>query len=318
MTLQSKVATSVVPIVVLLTLLSFVPFSSAAPKLVVYDVLVSADPSIQGPDIPIKLNAKVGSGGACCYVVYGMELKAELLLPDSMTLLEGAKIQDLTSPGQAVGTVAAQPGGGLTWLDVQWMISGQSYGNHEVFVRVTGTNDAGDRLNVTSSTNITIAAGAAISSPIFPHRPVVGKETVLLVNVTSRTGVKSVTLHMSKDNVTWETVPMTLISGDLYKANIPAASSETDYKIYMDSRDSKDDPFKTNVYDMPVKDPGRITGISQSGAVFVTLGSLIAMVLILYIGGRTVSAFRSKGIFLVGDSKMEAALRERDEMKAVQ
>jgi hypothetical protein len=318
MPMRRKISIIVASVVALLAVVSFSPNCAAAPKLIVYDVQVSADPSIQGPDLPIKLNAKAGSGGACCYVVYGQNLKAELLLPEGWTLVDGAKVQDLTSPGQAVGTVAAQPGGGLTWNDINWYISGPKLGKYEVAVRVTGTNDAGDRLNVSGFTNITIASGAAISSPILPQRPVVGKETVMLASVSSRSGVKSVTLYLSMDNVNWKAVPMTLISGDQYKAVLPKADKETTYKVFMQSIDGKDEPFNTTVYEIPVKDPGRITGISQSGAVFVTLGSLIGMVLVLYVGGRTVSAFRSKGIFLVGDYRMEAALRERDEMKAAQ
>lgn len=50
----------------------------------------------------------------------------------------------------------------------------------------------------------------------------------------------------------------------------------------------------------------------------MTAGSLIGMVLILYFGTRKASVFHGKGIFLVGDARMEAALRERESMKETQ
>jgi len=310
---------TLLPMLVTAVLLTFiVPFSSAAPKLIVYDVVVSADPVIQGPDLPLVIKASVGAGGACCYVVYGQELKAEILLPGNLSLRDGERSQYLTSPGFEKGSVAAQPGGGLTWITARWEISAPSYGMFEISVRVTGTNDAGDKLNVTSSTNITIASGAAISSPLLPHRPVVGKETPILVNVSSRKGVSSVQLFLTRDGGTWTTVPMTLIGGDLYSATIPAVSSEATYRYYMESVDTSNDSFRTGNYTLDYRDPVRIAGISDGASVLVTAGSLVGMALILYFGSRRASVFRGKGIFLVGDARMEAALRERESMKESQ
>ena len=314
-----KATATLLPMLLMAGLLMVIaPFSSAAPKLLVYDMQVSADPAIQGPDLPIVIKANAGSGGACCYVVYGQELKAEVLLPGNLSLRDGERTQYLTSPGFEKGTVAAQPGGGLTWITARWEISAPSYGRFEISVRVTGTNDAGDRLNVTSSTNITIASGAAISSPILPHRPVVGRETPILVNVSSRKGVSSVKLFLTRDDRTWTDVPMTLVGGDLYSATIPPESSEGSYRYYMESVDTSNDSFRTGNYTLDYTDPVKIAGISEGASVLVTAGSLTGMVLILYFGSRKASVFRGKGIFLVGDARMEAALRERESMKDAQ
>ena len=299
-------------------LTAMAPLASAAPKLIVYDVQVSAEPSIQGPDLPIVIKANVGAGGACCYVVYGQELKAEILLFDNMSLLDGAASQYLTSPGFEKGTVAAQPGGGLTWISTRWEVSAPSLGRHEVAVRVTGTNDAGDRLNVMSYINITIASGAAISAPILPHRPVVGRQTPILANVSSRKGVSSVNLFLGHDGGRWTKVPMAPVSGDLYSATIPAVSSEGKYTYYMESVDTTNESFRTSNYTLDFKDPDRIIAISEGASVFVTAGSLAGMVIIIYFGTRKPSSFRGKGIFVVGDARMEAALRERESMRETQ
>jgi len=305
-------------LVCLLTIVS--PFSSAAPKLMVYDVQVAADPAVQGPDLPITVRANAGCGGACCYVVYGQELRSEILLPANFTLLPegGARSQWLTSSGQAQGTVAAQPGGGLTWVQTTWLVNGSSYGTFELAVRVTGSNDAGDRINYTSYVNVTIASGAAISSPMFPHRPVVGRETTILVNVSSRKGVNSVSLFIGSDNRTMTKVQMSLLEGNLYSAKVPASREEKDLVFYMESVDRANESFRTGEYFIKIRDPAKITSISQGATIAVTAGSLGGMVLILYLGSRRLSVFRSKGLFMVGDSKMEAALRERDEMRTAQ
>jgi hypothetical protein len=316
---MKRVAATLLATLVLVGLLAAIaPVASAAPKLIVYDVQVSAEPAIQGPDLPIVIRANVGSGGACCYVVYGMELKAEILLTGNLSLTDGERSQHLTSPGFEKGTVAAQPGGGLTWIMARWEISAPALGRYEVAVRVSGTNDAGDKLNVTSSINITIASGAAISAPILPHRPVVGKQTPILANVSSRKGVSSVQLFLTRDGGTWTKLPMTLVGGDLYSATIPAVSSEATFRYYMESVDTSNDSFRTGNYTLDYKDPVRIAGISDGASVLVTAGSIIGMVLILYFGSRKVSVFRGKGIFLVGDARMEAALRDRESMKEVQ
>jgi hypothetical protein len=303
-------------------LLVLAPVASAAPKLIVYEIQVSADPAIQGPELPVAIKANVGSGGACCYVVYGQKLQATISLPDNFTLVDdkgNEASQSLTSPGFETGTVAAQPGGGLTWIMAKWFIvTGPGYGKFQINVTVTGTNDAGDSLRETSSINVTIASGAAISSPILPHRPVVGRETPVLVNVSSRKGVSSVNLFLSPDNRTWTRYPMKNIQGDLYSCTIPAMSSEKTCHYYMESVDMANDSFRTGVYSLKLTDPQKIAGISGGAAVLVTAGSMAGMVLILYFGTRRVSAFRSKGLFLVGDAKMEAALRERDQMKSYQ
>lgn len=316
---MGKAAATLLSVLAMAGLLAaMAPYASASPKLMVYDVQLSAEPAIQGPDLPIVIKADVGSGGACCYVVYGQELKAEILLAGNLSLVDGEASQYLTSPGFEKGTVAAQPGGGLTWITARWEISASSYGRFEVSVRVTGTNDAGDRLDMTSSTNITIASGAAISSPILPHRPVVGKETPILANVSSRKGVASVQLFLSRDGGNWTKVPMELVGGDLYSATIPPVSSEGSYKYYMESVDKNNESFRTGNYTLDYKDPAKITGISEGASVLVAAGSLTGMVLILYFGSRSASVFRGKGIFLVGDARMEAALREREMMNEAQ
>ncbi len=303
-------------------LLAAAPLASAAPKLIVYEVQVTADPAVQGPELPMTVRANVGSGGACCYVVYGQKLQASISLPENFTLVNekgNEANQSLTSPGFEVGTVAAQPGGGLTWIMAKWFIvTGPGYGTFQINVTVTGTNDAGDSLRETSSINVTIASGAAISSPILPHRPVVGRETPILVNVSSRKGVSSVNLYLSPDNRTWTRYPMKNIQGDLYSCTIPAVASERTYRYYMESVDKANDTFRTGEYSLEYKDPQKIAGISGGAAVLVTAGSLVGMVLIIYLGSREVSTFRTKGLFLVGDARMEAALREREQMKSFQ
>ena len=303
-------------------LLALAPAVSAAPKLVVYEVQVSADPAVQGPELPMTIRANIGSGGACCYVVYGQKLQASISLPDNFTLVDekGKEAnQSLTSPGFETGTVAAQPGGGLTWIMVKWyVVTGPRLGTFQVNVTVTGTNDAGDSLRETSSINVTIASGAAISSPVLPHRPVVGKETPILVNVSSRKGVRSVNLFLSPDDRTWTRHEMKNVQRDLYSATLPAVGSERSYKYYMESVDQSNESFRTGNYTLDFKDPARISGISGGATALVTAGSLLGMVLVVYFGSRRVSAFRSKGLFLVGDARMEAALREREQMKGFQ
>jgi len=303
-------------------LLALAPIASAAPKLVVYEVQVSADPPIQGPELPMTIKANVGSGGACCYVVYGQKLKASISLPDNFTLVDekgNEADQPLTSPGFETGTVAAQPGGGLTWIMAKWyIVTGPRIGTFQINITVTGTNDAGDSLRETSSINVTLASGAAISSPILPHRPVVGRDMPILVNVSSRKGVSSVNLYLSPDNRTWTRYPMSNIEGDLYSCTVPAVSSEMTYRYYMESVDNANDSFRTGGYTLEFKDPQKIAGISGGAAALVTAGSLVGMALIIYFGSRRVTSFRSKGIFLVGDARMEAALREREQMKSFQ
>jgi hypothetical protein len=316
---MKRVAATLLATMVLGGLLAaMAPIASAAPKLIVYEVQVSAEPAIQGPDLPIVIKANVGSGGACCYVVYGMELRAEILLMGNLSLTDGERSQYLTSPGFEKGTVAAQPGGGLTWIMARWEISAPSLGRYEVAVRVTGTNDAGDKLNETSSTNITIASGAAISAPMLPHRPVVGKPTPILANVSSRKGVSSVQLFLSRGGSSWTSVPMSPVGGDLYSATIPAVSSEGTYLYYMESVDTSNESFRTGNYTLDFKDPVRISGISEGASVLLTAGSLVGMVLVIYFGTRKASVFRSKGIFVVGDARMEAAMRERETMREAQ
>ena len=290
---------------------------SAAPKLMVYDVEVRPDPQIQGPDLPIVVRARVGCGGACCYVVYGRELRAEILLPSNFTLVDGASSQWLTSPGHTQGTVAAQPGGGLTWLSAVWEVRCPDLGVFNISVRVTGTNDAGDSINVTSSAEVTIASGAAISSPIFPHRPVVGRETSVLASVASRKGVASVVLHYREGGV-WRSAPMTKVEGDLYRASIPASARETTYEFYMESVDTANDTFRTGVYEIRVTDPGRVAEIAGAATIAVAAGSLGGMLLILYLGSRRALPLRPKGIFPVGSPGMEPALRDREGMRAAQ
>lgn len=291
---------------------------SAAPKLVVYEVEVQIDPEVQGLDLPIVVRARVGSGGACCYVVYGRDMKAEIIIPEGFTLLEGDPSQWLTSPGHPKGTVAARPGGGLTWLTVQWEVNCSLYGTFPISVTVTGTNDAGDSINFTSTAEVTIAPGAAISSPILPHRPVVGRETIVLANVTSRKGVSSVSLYYSDDKVTWTRLAMIPIEGDLYGVSIPSSPAEKSYWIYMESLDMSNETFRTGVSVIHVRDPARIASIAGSASLVVTAGSLGGIFLLLYFASRRASPFRKKGIFLVGDSHMEPALREREEMRVAQ
>ena len=297
---------------------AILPFAAAAPKLVVYEVVVSADPPIQGPELPVVVKANAGSGGACCYVVYGQNLKASISLPEGFTLDPGMGDwnQSLTSPGFEPGTVAAQPGGGLTWIALKWYVTtAPRLGRFTINVTVTGTNDGGDNLRMTSSVEVTVASGAAISSPVLPHRPVVGKQTPILANVASRKGVRTVDLYTSPDNRTWTRHPMAPVGGDLYSATLPAFSSERALKYYMESVDNANESFRTSLYTLEFKDPQKITAISEGAAALVTAGSLVGMVLILYFGSRKVSSFRSRGIFLVGDARMESALRERDDMR---
>lgn len=316
---MKRVAATLLATLVLAGLLTaMAPLASAAPKLMIYDVQVSAEPAVQGPDLPIVIKANVGSGGACCYVVYGQELKAEILLAGNLSLLDGERSQYLTSPGFEKGTVAAQPGGGLTWIAARWEISAPALGKYEVAVRVTGTNDAGDKLNVSSSANITIASGAAISAPMLPHRPVVGRQTTILANVSSRKGVSSVNLFYARDGGGWTRAPMGLVSGDLYSATIPAVSSEGKYAYYLESVDTSNESFRTGNYTLEFKDPARISAISEGASILVTAGSLAAMVIVVFIGTRKASVFRGRGIFVIGDSKMEAAIRERELMRDAQ
>jgi large subunit ribosomal protein L18 len=61
----------------------------------------------------------------------------------------------------------------------------------------------------------------------------------------------------------------------------------------MESVDRANESFRTGEYFIKIRDPAKITSISQGATIAVTAGSLGGMVLILYLGSRRLSVFRS-------------------------
>ncbi|UCE39390.1 MAG: hypothetical protein JSW00_09265 [Thermoplasmata archaeon] len=302
--------------VILLMTIAFFPSSQAAPKAVVYEMEVSALPAIQGKDLPIELKCEVGFGGACCYSVYAHDVEAEIILPDNITLIAGKQIQTVTSSGQSSGTVAVDPGGGLTRLSQTWIIKGEEYGEYTVSVHITGENELGEIIDETQTANITIASGASISSPVLPRSPSVNKDIIIIAEVFSTdSAVASVTLFYSKNQKNWVSVPMENIEGETWMGEIPGQKKEGEVYYYMESLDGEGETFTTEIYSVEVKDFDNIGTIK----VLVTYGTLTAfilgIVLILYAEKRRKKSTSSTGLTILGASLRLSALRGLDEIE---
>ncbi len=289
--------------------------ASAAPRVLVYDMDVAAEPAIQGPGLPVSIAVHVGFGGACCYFVYARDVQVEIIPSPGLNITGGSRSQHLASPGLEPGRVAAEPGGGLTWMSAAWQVTASSLGRFPATVRLTGLNDAGELLNYTASANITVVSGAAISSPILPHRPVVGRETVVMANVSTARGVRLVKLFLCGAGGSWTGLNMTDQGEGLYSATLPAVGSSRAYTYYMESLDSYNETFRTGNYTLEVKDPGNIAAVSGGATVAVTAGSLGGMAAMLHAGSRRKRALGQRGIFVVGGTGMETAVRERERTK---
>jgi hypothetical protein len=266
-------AHALLPVVLLVPVILVPPAAQAAPKLVLYDLDLSTDPPVQTPNLPLVLDARIGWGGACCYVVYGTGMKAELLSPGDMRLIDGGRVQDLTSPGEPAGTVAAEEGGGETWLDARWTVSFPTLGTRQVTVRVTGTNDFGDRLDLARTLNITIATA---SPPLFPHRPVAGRETPVLVDVPPRAEILSVAMLLSRDNRSWTRIPMEPVNGNRWMGDIPSAPSGTTFHLHIETVDAENESVRSEPYRVKVREAGGAAWPFQDGSAYVLLAALIA------------------------------------------
>ncbi len=300
---------------ILCLIIPILPQAQASPKAVIYEMNVSASPAVQGKDLPIEITAEVGFGGACCYTVYAHDVKAEILLPENITLIEGDKIQMLTSSGHNSGTIAAEPGGGLTIACSNWIIRAENYDQYNVTVRVTGRNEAGDQLNESAETQIKIAAGASISEPDLTKDPTINEEIIIATTVTSlNTDVVSVTLFYSVDSEIWISLPMVSTGGDAWVGTIPSQNSECEIFYYMESLDEEGEKFTTGTYSLQVRDKTKIGNIKVI-ATYGTLSALIVGVVLIFLVDRRRTYSNRKGMTLLGASLRLSALREPDELK---
>lgn len=302
--------------VILLCAIAVFPQAQAAPKAVIYEKKITASPAVQGRGLPIDIECKLGFGGACCYSVYAHDVQAEIILPQNLTLISGDKTQVLTSSGQSSGTIAVDPGGGLTWQGLKWTIEAHEYDEYIVTVYCTGKNELGEEINETCNATITIKSGASISSPVLPHSPIIDKDIIIIASVSSSdSDVANVTLFYSKDKENWISLPMENTQGEVWMGLIPRQKKEGEVYYYMESLDTDAKTFTTETYSLEIKDSDRIGSIK----VLTTYGTLLAFVLgaalIIYIGSKSKNPYLTKGLMLLGASLRLSALRALDEIE---
>lgn len=311
-----RVISFFITVTILCLLIPIFPQGQASPKAVIYDMNVSATPAVQGKGLPIEITADIGFGGACCYTVYAHDVKAEVLFSENLTLVDGDKIQILTSPGHSSGTIAAEPGGGLTVESSKWTIKANDYGEYNITVLVTGRNEGGDQLNESEEVRITIAAGASISEPDLPKDPTINEEIIIATTVTSLSiDVVSVTLFYSLDSENWISLPMESTGGDVWVGTIPRQSSECEILYYMESLDEEGEKFTTGTYSLQVRDKTRIGNIKVL-ATYATLAIFIVGVTLIFLVDRRRRTYSNrKGMTILGASLRLSALRDPDELK---
>lgn len=266
------------------------PSATAAPKVVLYNINLTAEPFIAGKGMPITLTASVEFGGACCYTVYAHDVKAELNLTPGLRLVAGDVSQPVTCSGESEGRVAALPGGGLTKVPLTWTLKGESYGTYTATLRVTGYSirspEPDEFFDKSENVVITIAAGAVVSSPSYPHAPMVGKDTLILVNVTALVGeVTEVRLNYSFNNKTWASVQMTKTSveTDSWLGVIPKQSVETNLYFNMSSLDSRNERFNSTNYTIRIRDYGQINSVTTMGNVLLLVVSIVGIIAIFFV-----------------------------------
>jgi len=231
--------------VILLSIVTILPPAQAAPKAIIYEKELIASPAVQGKGLPIDIECEIGFGGACCYSVYAHDVQAEILLPENLTLISGDKIQVVTSSGQSSGTIAVDPGGGLTWLRPSWSIIAEEYGEYIVIVHCTGENELGEQINESCSVTIMIKSGASISKPVFPRSPTIDEDIVIVASVSSSDiDVESVTLFYSMNQENWVSLPMENTEGEVWKGIIPSQKNEGEVYYYLESLDAEDKTFQ--------------------------------------------------------------------------
>lgn len=306
-------------ITVLIIITSLIPTVQASPEVIIYEIETVAKPKVQRLGAPIELTCDIGFGGACCYTVYANEMEAEIVLPENITLFESEKIKNVTSPGQAQGRIAVNPGGSLTWMRPAWKIQGKEYGDYEIIIRIRGVNEGGTRLNETVNITITIARGASVSIPVLPNHPDIHDDTVIVAEVSSiESQVAAVTLYHSRDQKTWENTTMLNTEGDVWTGTIPAQNSETTIYYYMQSITEEGETFTTEVYSLEVKDMDRI-GIT---AAFLTYGTLAVFVsgmgILLYSETRRRSSKNIAGMTILGAALRLSAMRGLDDISDTQ
>ncbi len=301
---------------ILVCMATILPQAQAAPKAIIYEKELIASPAVQGKGLPIDIECRIGFGGACCYSVYAHDVQAEIILTENLTLISGDKIQVVTSSGQFSGTIAVDPGGGLTWLRPSWSIIAEEYGEYIVTVQCTGENELGEQINESCSVTITIKSGASISKPVFPRSPNIGKDIVIVASVSSSDSeVESVTLFYSKNLVNWVSLPMENTEGEVWMGIIPSQNNEGEVYYYMESLDAEDKTFTTETYSLQVKDADKIGFIK----VLTTYGTLVAFILgvalIIYVGRRENIPSLTRGMMILGASLRLSALRGLNEIE---
>lgn len=286
------------------------PVTTAAPKVVLYNINLSAEPSIAGKGMPVILTASVEFGGACCYTVYAHDVKAELNLTSGLILMTGETVQPITSSGETTGRVAALPGGGLTKVLLKWTMKSEHYSKYTATLRVTGysirTPDPDEFFDKSESITITIAPGAVVSAPSYPHPPMVGKDTLILVNVTALVGqVKEVRMNYSFDNRTWVSVQMTRTSSetDRWLGTIPKQDAETNVYFNIRSFDSRNESFTTQNYTIRIRDYRQINTLITMGNVLMVGGMIVGFVIMGMVyryNQRIIGARKKSGLLCLG------------------
>ncbi|UCF07986.1 MAG: hypothetical protein JSW28_10155 [Thermoplasmata archaeon] len=300
---------------VLFLLAMAVPLTSAAPKAIIYEMDVTASPAVQGRNLPIEIEWKCGWGGACCYTVYARDIEAEIFIPENVTLIEGDKKQVVTSSGQASGTVSVEPGGGLTRLSKKWVVEASEYDVYTIEVQCTGRNELGEEINETGHVNITIQPGASISKPILPRSPSIGKDIVIVAEVTSSDStVKSVSLYHSKDQENWVQITMGNTEGDAWMGTVPSQEKEGEVYYYLESIDENDKTFTTEVYSLQVRDMDKIGTVTLLSTYGTLLAFIIGTVAIFMFNRRLKTPTSKSGMTILGASLRLSALRGLDEI----
>lgn len=301
--------------VVLLSLLTMVPPASAGPKAIIYELDVDASPAVQGRNLPIEIQWECGWGGACCYTVYAHDVETEIFIPDNVTLIEGDKKQVLSSSGQPSGTVSVEAGGGLTRLSKKWVVEASEYETYYIEVWCTGRNELGEEINDTAGVNISIQPGASISTPILPRNPTIGKDCVIVAEVTSSDStVKSVSLFYSKNQENWVMVSMENTEGDAWMGTVPSQQKEGKVYYYLESIDENDKSFTTNIYSLEVRDMEQIGVVTLLSTYGTLLAFIVGIVLIFYINKKIKLPSSKSGMTILGASLRLSALRGTDEI----
>jgi len=287
------------------------------------DFKLTITPYRQGVGGEITIEASVSFFGGCCYSLFAYDVRTTIVLPENVQLVKGSLTQQKDE-------VEATEGGAATTVHFKWTVKSMVPDTYVIKVNLT-TKNCG---NLNADETMEVIEGCSMTIPtLYPDNPSTKKDTFVMLDVSCglegvvvenvnlfyiKSGKKLASdtnkIYADNDTILWpggsKSGTPAIMEGreftdNTWKGAIQEQKDETIIYYWIVAKDNTGKNTTSIVYSYEVLEIDRIYFIADILNWLPILGTLIGIILIVFLYNKFRNPTIGKGVHLLGSDSIK-------------